>query len=59
MWTLQGRMVGGSNSIRMVEDVRKAPFHGQFAPIWPVSAVFTAKIANQTTEMGVVSVGKG
>ena len=41
------------------EDVRKAPFHGQFAPIWPVSAAFTAKKANQTTEMGVVSVGKG
>ena len=33
------------------EDVRKAP--------WPVSAVFTAKKANQTTGMGVVSVGKG
>ena len=55
MWAMQGRMVGGSNSIRMV---RKAPFHGQFVPIWPVSAVFTAKEANQTTRMGVVSVGK-
>ena len=41
------------------EDVRKAPFHGQFAPIWPVSAVFSAKKAYQTTGMGVVSVGKG
>ena len=41
------------------EDVSKAPFHGQFAPIWPVSAVLTAKKANQATEMGVVSVGKG
>ena len=41
------------------EDVRKALFHGQFAPIWPVSAVFTAKKANQTIEMGVVSVRKG
>ena len=41
------------------EDVRKAPFHGQFAPMWPVSAVFTAQKANQTTGMGVVSVGKG
>ena len=41
------------------EDVRKAPFKGKFAPIWPVSAVFTAKKANQTTGMGVVSVGKG
>ena len=40
------------------EDVRKAPFHGQFAPIWPVSAVFSARKANQTTGMGVVSVGK-
>ena len=35
------------------EDVRKALFHGQFAPIWPV-----AKKAYQTTGMGVVSVGK-
>ena len=34
------------------EDVRKAP-------IWPVSAVYTAKKASQTTGMGVVSVGKG
>ena len=25
------------------EDVRKAPFHGQFVPIWPVSAMFSAK----------------
>ena len=41
------------------EDVRKAPFRGQFAPIWPVSATFTAKEANQTTEMGESSVGKG
>ena len=41
------------------EDVRKAPFHGQFVPIWPVSAVFSARKANQTTGMGVVSVGKG
>ena len=41
------------------EDVRKAPFHGQFVPIWPVSAVFTAKEAYQTTGMGAVSVGKG
>ena len=41
------------------ENVRKALFHGQFAPIWPVLAVFTAKKANQTTGMGVVSVGKG
>ena len=37
------------------EDVRKAPFHGQFAPILPASAVFRAKKANQTTEMCVVS----
>jgi len=41
------------------EDVRKALFHGQFVPIWPVSAVFSARKANQTTGMGVVSVGKG
>ena len=39
------------------EDVRKAPFHGQFEPIWPVSTMFTAKKANQTTGIGVVSVG--
>ena len=24
------------------EDVRKAQFHGQFVPIWPISAVFSA-----------------
>ena len=41
------------------EDVRKAPFHGQFKPIWPVSVVSTAKKANQRTGMGVVSVGEG
>ena len=41
------------------EDIRKAPFQGQFAPIWPVSAVFSAKKAYQTTVLGVVSVGKG
>ena len=41
------------------EGVRKAPFHGQFVPIWPVSAVFSARKAYQTTEMGVVNVGKG
>ena len=41
------------------EDVRKAPFHGQFAPIWPVSTVFSGKNAYQTTRLGVVSVGKG
>ena len=41
------------------EYVRKAPFHGQLVPIWPVSTVLTAKKANQTTGMGVVSVGKG
>ena len=41
------------------EDVRKAPFHGQFVPIWPVSAVFSAKKAYQTTGLGVMSVGKG
>ena len=28
------------------EDVRKAPFHGQFAPILPVSAMFSAENAN-------------
>ena len=41
------------------EDVRKALFHGQFVPICPVSAVFSARKANHTTGMGVVSVGKG
>ena len=41
------------------ENVRKAPFHGPFVPIWPVSAVFSAMKANQTTGFGVVSVGKG
>ena len=41
------------------EVVRKALFHGQFAPIRPVSAVFSARNAYQTTGLGVVSVGKG
>ena len=41
------------------EGVRKAPFHGQFVPIWPVAAVFSAKEAYKTTGLGVMSVGKG
>ena len=41
------------------EDVRKAPFHGQFVPIWPVSAVFSAKKAYRTLRLGLVSVRKG
>ena len=41
------------------EDVRKATFRGQFVPIWPVSAVFSARKAYQTTGLGVMSVGKG
>ena len=41
------------------EDVRKALFHGQFAPIWPVSAMFSARKAYQTTWLGVMRVGKG
>ena len=41
------------------EDIRKALFHGQFVPIWPVSAVFSAKNAFPTTGLGLVSVGKG
>ena len=40
------------------EDIRKAPFHGQFVPIWPVSPCFIAKNAYQTTGLGVMSVGK-
>ena len=41
------------------EDLRKVLFHGQFVPIWPVSALFSAKNAYQTTGLGLVSVGKG
>ena len=41
------------------EDVRKAPFYGQIAPDWPVSVVFSAVGAYQSTGMGVVSVGQG
>ena len=41
------------------EDVRKAPFYGQIAPNWPVSVVFSAVGAYQSTGMGVVSVGEG
>ena len=56
MWTLQGRMVGGSNSIRMVRKTSgRLRFMGNLRPF----GLFTAKKANQTTEMGVVSVGKG
>ena len=40
------------------EDVRKAPFHRQFVPIQPFSAVFSAKNAYQATGLGVVIVGK-
>ena len=56
MWTMQARMVEGSNSIRRV---RKAPFYGQIAPVWPVSVVFSATSVYQSTGMGVVSVGEG
>ena len=41
------------------EDVRKAPFYGQIAPNGPVSVVFSAASAYQSTGMGVVSVGEG
>ena len=41
------------------EDVRKAPFYGQIAPDWPVSVVFSAASAYQSTGKGVVSVGEG
>ena len=41
------------------EDVRKAPFYGQIAPVWPVSVVFSATSVYQSTGMGVVSVGEG
>ena len=41
------------------EEVKKVPFNGQFAPIWPVLAVFLANNAYQTTGLGVVIVGKG
>ena len=41
------------------EDIRKDPVHGQFTPIRPVSAVFSAKNAYQTSGLGVVVVGKG
>ena len=40
------------------EDVRKATFHGQFVPIWPVSVVLSANDAYQTTGLSVVSAGK-
>ena len=41
------------------EDVRKAPFYGQIAPVWPVSVEVSATSAYQSTGMGVVSVGEG
>ena len=48
---MQGKMLGGFNSIRMV---RKGPFYEQFAPTLPVSA----ESAFQTTGIGVVSLGE-
>ena len=48
---MQGKMLGGFNSIRMV---RKGPFYEQFAPTLPVSA----ESAYQTTGIGVVSLGR-
>ena len=41
------------------EDVRKAPFYGQIAPVWPVSVVVSVAGAYQSTGIGVVSVGEG
>ena len=41
------------------EDVRKAPFYGQIAPVWPVSVLVSSTSAYQSTGMGVVSVGEG
>ena len=41
------------------EDIRKAPFYGQIAPIWPVSVVFSAMSIYQSTEMSLVSVWVG
>ena len=54
MWTMQRRLVGGSNSIRMVRKMS-----GRTRFIWPVSAMFSAWSAYQTTGIGVFSVGKG
>ena len=48
---MQGKMLGGFNSIRMV---RKGLFYGQFAPTLPVSA----ESADKTTGIGVVSLGE-
>ena len=48
---MQGKMLGGFNSIRMV---RKGPFYGQFAPTLPVST----ESAYKTTGIGVVSLGE-
>ena len=56
MWTMQARMVEGSNSIRRV---RKTSGRLQIAPVWPVSVVFSAASVYQSTGMGVVSVGEG
>ena len=58
MWTMKD---GGRVQLHQdgQENVRKALFHGQFALIWPVSAVFSAKKADQTTGLGVMSAGKG
>ena len=59
MWTLQGRMVGGYNSIRMVRKASgRLGFYGQFVPFWPVSFVFSANNAYQTAGLSLVSAGK-
>ena len=60
MRTMQGRMVGGGNSIRMVRKRSgRLCFMGNLCPFGLFQPCFIAKNAYQTTGLGVVSVGKG
>ena len=57
---MQGRMVGGSDFIRMVRKTSgRFCYMGNLCPFLPVSALFLAKSAYQTTGLGVVIVDKG
>ena len=57
MWSMQGNMFGGSNSIRMVRKASGRFLIDPFRTIWPVlqSVGFPPRSAHQ---MGVLGVGK-
>ena len=60
MRTMQGRMVGGSKSIRMVRKTSgRLRFMGNLCPFGLFQPGFIDKNAYQTTGLGVMSVRKG